>query len=78
MKTLTLFYREACHLCEKMLFELEPYLENKDTRLIRIDIDEYPQWYAAYNTLVPVLHVDDEPVCKYYLDKQRLECFLNS
>lgn len=76
MKELTLFYREACHLCEVMLTELVPYLEHKEITLKRIDIDENVEWLERYNTLVPVLHADDEPLCKYYLDKARLEAFL--
>jgi len=76
IKELTLFYREACHLCEQMLSELMPYLERNDVSFIRIDIDEHPNWLERYNDLVPVLHVNDEAVCKYHLDKPRLEMFL--
>lgn len=76
-KELTLFYREGCHLCTEMLNELTPYLERDDVNFSRIDIDEETQWLERYNALIPVLHVDDEPVCKYYLDKTRLEAFLD-
>ena len=76
MIILTMYYREGCHLCEVMLDDLHPYLKRKDISFKRIDIDEYPEWLEAYNSLIPVLHVDDEPVCKYALDIDRLEAFL--
>ena len=73
---LTLFYREGCHLCDQMLAELSPYINLANVNLERIDIDEHPVWLSRYNALIPVLHVNDEPICKYYLDKQRLEAYL--
>ena len=76
MTKLTLFYREGCHLCEVMLTELSPYLDAPNVKLQRIDIDEHPEWLDAYNEFVPVLHVDGEPICKYRLDKAKLDGFL--
>jgi len=76
MIKLTLFYREGCHLCVEMLNELHSYLQRPDIELQRIDIDENPEWLATYNELVPVLHVNDEPICKYYLNRARLEQYL--
>ena len=78
MTLLTLFYREGCHLCDVMLSELAPYLQAPNVKLQRIDIDEHPEWLEAYNEFVPVLHIDDEPVCKYRLDKAKLDVFLVS
>ncbi len=78
MTLLTLFYREGCHLCDVMLSELAPYLQVPNVKLQRIDIDEHPEWLEAYNEFVPVLHIDDEPVCKYRLDKAKLDVFLVS
>jgi hypothetical protein len=74
---LILFYRDGCHLCDVMLHELQSYLQIPDVEFKRIDIDEHPEWLQRYNSLVPVLHVNDEPVCKYVLDKERLEEFLD-
>ena len=78
MITLTMYYREGCHLCDVMLDDLHPYLQRPDVTFKRVDIDEYPEWLNAYNSLVPVLHVDDEPVCKYVLDKERMDGFLEA
>jgi len=72
----TLFYREGCYLCDQMLAELTPYINQSNVNLQRIDIDEDPVWLSRYNSLIPVLHVNDEPICKYYLDKERLETYL--
>jgi len=76
MIDLTLFFREGCHLCDVMLRELAPYIELPNVKIQRIDIDEHPQWLEAYNEFVPVLHINDEPVCKYRLDKAKLDVFL--
>lgn len=78
MNSLTLFYREGCHLCDEMLNALHPYLQRDDVILQRVDIDEQTEWLNDYNELVPVLHVNDEPVCKYYLDVARLESMLEN
>ena len=78
MTQFTLFYREGCHLCDVMLAELMPYLEAPNVNLQRIDIDEHPEWLESYNEFVPVLHIDDEPICKYRLDKAKLDDFLAS
>ena len=78
MTLFTLFYREGCQLCDVMLSELAPYLQTPNVKLQRIDIDEHPEWLEAYNEFVPVLHIDDEPVCKYRLDKAKLDVFLVS
>lgn len=78
MNVLTLYYREGCHLCEKMLMDLQPYLQKQEICLNRIDIDEDSEWLEVYNTLVPVLHFNDEPLCKYFLDEQRLKAALTS
>jgi len=75
-KELTLFHRIGCHLCDQMLSDLQPYIESNEVILKLIDIDEDPKWTQRYNTLIPVLHADSEPMCKYYLDKERLESFL--
>ncbi|MBT8141112.1 MAG: glutaredoxin family protein [Gammaproteobacteria bacterium] len=72
MNKLRLFYREGCHLCEVMLDDLHPYLQSDDVALERVDIDEHPEWLALYNTMVPVLHVNDEPLCKFHLNTERL------
>jgi len=77
MIELTLFYREGCHLCEQMLLELVPYLDNDNIVLKRIDIDENTEYLSQYHDLVPVLHVNEDPICKYQLDHSRLKAYLS-
>jgi len=39
------------------------------------DIDEDPVWQARYNTLVPVLTLDDKEICHYFLDPDKLAVY---
>jgi len=42
------------------------------------DIDDDPDLRARYNTLVPVLAIDDEEICHYFLDPDKLAVYLVS
>lgn len=36
------------------------------------DIDSDPLWRERYNTLVPVLAIDGDEICHYFLDPDKL------
>ncbi len=69
---LVLYYREGCHLCEEMaavLFRGWPHLAE---RLSWRDVDSNAQWRERYGLKVPVLCLDDEMICEYFADIERL------
>jgi glutaredoxin len=70
--TLTLYYRENCHLCESFrlaLKRLQPEL-GFDTE--EVDIDRDVDLVRRYDWLVPVLTLGDREICHYFLDEAAL------
>ena len=76
MPTLTLYYREGCHLCEAMLQALRGLQACLDFDLQLQDIDRDPQLAQRYDEWVPVLVGGEQEICHYHLDQPALEAFL--
>ncbi len=77
MKSLIVYSRRGCHLCEQLIEELLPLLRGRAELSVR-DIDTRDDWRAAYDTRVPVLEYDGEVVCQYHLDRKALTSILNA
>lgn len=75
---LTLLFREYCSLCHQMRDELRPFQAAYGFELDIIDIDDFPDWEARYNELVPVLLHEGQEICHWHLDKQALEKHLQA
>lgn len=71
-RTLTVYLRTGCHLCEDMLMQLEELQAAQDFVLNRVDINDNSELEASYGTKVPVLVADGQEICHYYLDKVAL------
>ncbi len=76
--TLTLYFREGCHLCDEMLQALMSLQLSLTFELQQIDVDDDPLLARRYNELVPVLALDDEEICHHRLDEARLKGFFAS
>ena len=76
MKTLDVYSRRGCHLCEQLLEELLPRVRGR-LEVVVHDIDTRDDWKAAYDTRVPVVEFDGEVVCQYRLDRDALERILS-
>ncbi|MFQ5634542.1 MAG: glutaredoxin family protein [Gammaproteobacteria bacterium] len=63
------YSRRGCHLCELLCEELEPLLHGRADIQVR-DVDERPEWRAAYGERVPVVCCDGEEICQYNLDRR--------
>lgn len=73
----TLYSRPECTLCDEMLAELLRLLPAQQAQHIRIiDISTDPLLERRYAIRIPVLLADDEVVCTYRLDAQRVLTFL--
>jgi Ni2+-binding GTPase involved in maturation of urease and hydrogenase len=77
MKTLDVYSRHGCHLCEVMLEELLPLVRGQFDVIVH-DIDTREDWKRAYDTRVPVIEYDGELICQYHLDRQALAALLSS
>ena len=74
---LALYTRAGCHLCETMLVELRPYLENAGARLDLVDIDDHPALVREYGADVPVLLSETGELCRHRLDHGAVQAYLN-
>lgn len=67
-RSVIIYGRVRCHLCDEMWEDLQPLLRQCAHRLQVIDVDSDPQLRARYGLRVPVLVVDGEEVCAGRLD----------
>ena len=74
MKTLTLFTRDGCHLCDDALEHLERVQKEHPFRLEVVDLDREadPAKRALYDVEVPVIELDGRKIMKYHVDEARL------
>jgi hypothetical protein len=69
----TVLSRYECSLCEQLLRELAEELSPAGASQVRvIDIDQDPALVRKYGHRIPVLLADDDFVCDYRLDRQRV------
>ena len=77
LKALTVYSRQGCHLCELLIEELLPLI-NGHLELIVCDVDTREDWKSEYDTRVPVVEYDGEPICQYHLDRDALTRILSN
>ncbi len=75
LKTLTVYSRRGCHLCEDLLGELEPLLRGR-ARLLVVDIDGSNELQDKYGQRVPVVSGSGRDLCQYHLDRQGILAWL--
>ena len=78
MMTLTFLTRPYCGLCRQMLEALAPFQAAYGFTLNSIPIDDFPELEAKYNELVPVLLKDEEEICHWHLDTEKLLAVLTN
>ena len=71
--TLTLYFRDGCHLCEDMQTLLGELLDPISYKLKLVDIDDDATLKVQYNELVPVLKLDETELCRYFLDLKAVQ-----
>jgi hypothetical protein len=77
MRTLILYSRPGCHLCEELAAELEPLLRGRAVVELK-DVDETVALERRYGLRIPVLVDGDTELSGYPLDRERVERHLNS
>ncbi len=77
MPVWTVYSRADCSLCERMLEELAELL-GPATAVQVVDIEGQPELERRYGTRIPVLTADDEFVCAYRLDCERVRASCRS
>jgi len=67
-----LYSRSNCPLCEAMEDELRPFIEKYGITVNRQYIDNEAALQKLYGDNVPVLTLNDEILCHYFLDAEIL------
>ena len=78
MKTVTLYTRPGCHLCDDARAALLRLRERTPFALEEIDIESDEELHRAYLERIPVIHLDGAHVSDYFLDEAALTARLNS
>jgi glutaredoxin-like protein DUF836 len=66
-KSLRIYSRPGCHLCEQMVEELQPLVRGR-MQIEVVDIDTRTDWQDMYGARIPVLECNKEIICQYTLD----------
>ena len=78
MKTVTLYTRPGCHLCDEARAKLEQLRAEVGFELEEVDIETDDALHAAYLERIPVICLDGEHVSDYFVDERTLTARLNS
>jgi glutaredoxin len=80
LKTITLYTRERCSLCDKARAAIERVRALRAFELVVIDLDRDASLdkKAAYDLEVPVIELDGRKVMKYRIDESRLARLLDA
>ncbi len=77
MTVLTLYSKPECHLCEEALVVLHALQGELDFELLERDITADEALHRAYFERIPVLAIDGEELCEYFVEealvRERLE-----
>ena len=74
-RTLQLYSRSYCHLCEDMARALEPLQREFGFSVEVIDVDSDPALESRYGEWVPALTAGTEQLCHYFLDEARVRTY---
>ena len=75
-RTLTLFTRAGCPLCEDMADAVRPLAEAGGHHLLAVDVDADPALKARYGWDVPLLFDGDAEICRHQLNLPALREWL--
>ena len=77
MRTLTLYSQPDCHLCDDALSALRALQAEVAFELRELDITRDDALHRAYFERIPVVALDGEELCEYFVDetlvRERLE-----
>lgn len=65
-----LYAAGGCHLCERAKAQLVELRDELGFELVEMAIDGDPELEARYRELIPVVEIDGERVCTYYVQPE--------
>ena len=72
MRTVTLYGRPGCHLCDEARAALERVRATHPFRLVELDIDADDALFKRYLERIPVVDLDGEELFAFFVDEERL------
>lgn len=78
MRTVTVYTRVGCHLCEVAVTQAARIAADTGSRFGTVDVDADPEDRAEYGDLVPVILVDGHVHGYYQVDPDRLRAALTA
>jgi glutaredoxin len=72
VRTVTLYAREGCHLCDDARAALERVRASHPFRLDEVDIEADDALHARYLERIPVVALDGEELFEYFVDEEAL------
>ena len=72
MRTVTLYARDGCHLCDDARAALERVRATRPFRLDEVDIETDDGLHARYLERIPVVALDGEELFEYFVDEEAL------
>ena len=76
MRTVTLYTRPGCHLCDEARADLERIRARRPFALEEVDIEADDALHARYLERIPVVALDGEELFDYEVDERALEARL--
>jgi glutaredoxin len=76
MTVITVFSRQACHLCDVALDVLASMRDELNFEIEKIYIDESPELEKLYGEQVPVIHIDGVHHDFFKVDPERFRVSL--
>jgi len=70
--TLVVYSRQDCHLCDVALDAIEKLRRTVSFDVEVRDVDDDPEWHAAWGLEVPVGFIGERKVFKYRVDAGKL------
>lgn len=77
MKTLRLYSRRGCHLCEQLEEELLPLIRGR-ARVETVDIDTDIELKKRFGLRIPILASADRELSGYPLQPEAIEAYLSA
>ena len=78
MRTVTLYTRPGCHLCDDARAALQQLSAQHEFEIDEVNIETDDALHAAYLERIPVICLDGEHVSDYFVDESTLTARLNS
>jgi glutaredoxin len=72
VRTVTLYGRDGCHLCDDARAVLERIRLERPFELREVDIESDPALHARYLERIPVIALDGEELFDHFVDEAQL------